>query len=220
MKEIMIIGIHGFGRMRKEDFDFISIEMEKEQIKFYRFELFDEIKKPNWQAWVKTAYREIKPLCKEYDVILMGFSMGGVIATYLSRLLPIKKLILISPAFYYFGLDSGYRYTKRMIKMMLSKDDSFQHYIDERVLDAAHLKEFMKLVHYLRSSMKEVELPTLILQGSADEVIPVMTSKIVFHKIKSNDKQRILIEDGYHEFIRNKDYGGNAMPFIIDFITS
>ncbi|MEG0095398.1 MAG: YqiA/YcfP family alpha/beta fold hydrolase [Erysipelotrichaceae bacterium] len=220
MKEIMIIGIHGFGRMRKEDFDFISIEMEKEQIKFYRFELFDEIKKPNWQAWVKTAYREIKPFCKDYDVVLMGFSMGGVIATYLSRLLPIKKLILISPAFYYFGLDSGYRYTKRMIKMMLSKDDSFQHYIDERVLDAAHLKEFMKLVHYLRSSMKEVELPTLILQGSADEVIPVMTSKIVFNQIKTKDKKRILIDDGYHEFIRNKIYGGNAMPYIIDFLRS
>ncbi|MEG0520730.1 MAG: YqiA/YcfP family alpha/beta fold hydrolase [Erysipelotrichaceae bacterium] len=220
MKEIMIIGIHGFGRMRKEDFDFISIEMEKEQIKFYRFELFDEIKKPNWQAWVKTAYREIKPLCKDYDVVLMGFSMGGVIATYLSRLLPIKKLILISPAFYYFGLDSGYRYTKRMIKMMLSKDDSFQHYIDERVLDAAHLKEFMKLVHYLRNSMKEVELPTLILQGSADEVIPVITSKIVFNQIKTKDKKRILIDDGYHEFIRNKIYGGNAMPYIIDFLRS
>ncbi|MEG0423691.1 MAG: YqiA/YcfP family alpha/beta fold hydrolase [Erysipelotrichaceae bacterium] len=220
MKEIMVIGIHGFGRMRKEDFDFISIEMEKKQIKFYRFELFDEIKKPNWQAWVKTAYREIKPLCKDYDVVLMGFSMGGVIATYLSRLLPIKKLILISPAFYYFGLDSGYRYTKRMIKMMLSKDDSFQHYIDERVLDAAHLKEFMKLVHYLRNSMKEVELPTLILQGSADEVIPVITSKIVFNQIKTKDKKRILIDDGYHEFIRNKIYGGNAMPYIIDFLRS
>ena len=46
-------------------------------------------------------FDELNSKCETVDV--MGFSMGGALATYLSQTRKINKLILIAPANYYFN---------------------------------------------------------------------------------------------------------------------
>lgn len=65
-------------------------------------ELFDpeDPKDSNGILWANRALHVVeKELLKQRRVILGGFSMGGVIASWIASMLPVEKLILIAPAF-------------------------------------------------------------------------------------------------------------------------
>lgn len=50
------------------------------------------------------------------DVILIGFSMGGVIAAHLAAVKPVKKLILLAPAFNYINVGNAARFDHRLVQ--------------------------------------------------------------------------------------------------------
>lgn len=218
MKKQIIIGIHGFGKLRQDDFELMKKLMKEHHLEFHDFELFDGENKADWNTWIRIAYREIKSYCDDYEVILLGFSMGGVIATYLAGVLPIKKLILAAPAFYYIGFDSGYRYSKFCRAKASEGDHALQDYLRTRFLPSQYLKQFLQLVHYLRISSKRITQPILIMQGTHDEIVPLFASRYVYHQVKSKSRQRILIYQGTHEFLRDEICGREAMDLILNFI--
>ena len=56
----------------------------------------------HYQQWIDHAEAELDKLIETCDeVYVIGFSMGGLIASYLAANYPVKKLILLSAAAYY-----------------------------------------------------------------------------------------------------------------------
>lgn len=218
MRKTVIVAIHGFGGLRCRDFDAFASIVKEEGIEFYTFELFDGIREPDWTSWVERAYRGVKYYTQRYEVILMGFSMGGVIAGYLASRLPIKKLILVSPAYYYIGIDNAYRYIKKMAAIASEGEAEIIQYIEERFLDSDYVKEFIKLIHYLRHQAKSITIPTLILQGTKDEIVPVLSSWKMYQDIASKQKERYLIDRGTHEILRNPLHAHQAYIHIMNFL--
>ena len=59
----------------------------------------------NYKDWVQRCEAKLSLAIKENpNVILIGFSMGGVIASYLASIYKVQSLILCAPAFEYLDI--------------------------------------------------------------------------------------------------------------------
>lgn len=104
----VIITIHGYGRRRSNEFDNFAQWGQQDGfdiVQFDMYDLFDE-QDHDWMQWVSRA-KEVVDSYKDSgrDIYLAGFSMGGVIASYLAVVCSVKRLLLLAPAFSYMNVD-------------------------------------------------------------------------------------------------------------------
>ena len=141
-----------------------------------------------YQEWIKASEEMIDSLIKDgyRRIYLIGHSMGGVIATYLSSKYPqVKKLVLAAPAFNYLvveGESSTMDKFKSGINMVINndRDEVFTRFLK---LPITSFSEFTKLVDKYKASYKDVNVPTLILQGDKDTLVPIKSSKELYENL-------------------------------------
>ena len=132
----VIITIHGYGRRRSHEMDNLAAWAKDERVDVIQFDLYDLFDEEDCdpKQWLMRAESVVRTQCaRKLPVYLVGFSMGGVIASWLASRYPIEKLALIAPAFTYLDLGKAAGYLKkgtRMIfasseKRVLSTADSF-----------------------------------------------------------------------------------------------
>ena len=51
------------------------------------------------------------------------------------------------------------------------------------------VKEFMSLVEECQDLPSKIDIPTLIIQGSNDKIVPIISSEYVYDNLKSKDKR-------------------------------
>ena len=107
-----------------------------ELISFDMYDLTDE-KDCDWQQLVSNGAKAqlTQAQLSKRPIYLLGFSMGGVIASYLATCYPVVKLILIAPAFNHFHLEN---YTNMVIKgasglISSSKNDAKHHCLNHSI---------------------------------------------------------------------------------------
>ena len=98
----VVITIHGLGKRMHHQFDSISDFLRKNGYDVIQFDLFDydNYQDVDYKIWIERAEQQVREAQKKYhnNIVLFGYSMGGVIATYLATVFPVKKLILSAPA--------------------------------------------------------------------------------------------------------------------------
>ena len=63
----------------------------------------------------------------------------------------------------------------------------------------------MKLVEENQDLPSKIDIPTLIIQGSNDKIVPIISSEYVYDNLKSKDKRIILVEGVTHDIFRSKE---------------
>lgn len=150
-------------------------------------------KTAKYQEWIKASEEMIDSLIKDgyRSIYLIGHSMGGVIATYLSSKYPqVKKLVLAAPAFNYLvveGESSTMDKFKSGINMVINndRDEVFTRFLK---LPITSFNEFTKLVDKYKDSYKDVNVPTLILQGDKDTLVPIKSSMELYENLPVKEK--------------------------------
>ena len=178
-----------------------------------RFDVFEytlpghkrNLSKATSLEWIKSSEEMIEWLIsKGYNKIyLVGHSMGGVIATYLaSKYKEIKKLVLAAPAFHYLDVkDKNLNITgslKAIPKVIKTYggDEIISRMLK---LNITAIGEFMTLVRDYYDYPKEVKCPTLIIQGTNDNLVPLTSSKYVYDNLASNKKDIVYIDGATHD---------------------
>lgn len=178
-----------------------------------------------YEEWLKAAEESLQKLKTEYDVIyLIGFSMGGMIAAYLAGKFEVQKLVLLATAgkifsFKQMTLDVGEAIADHM-KGDLSENENFARYSKKvgQVPLRANI-EFLKLIKYTRSYLKEIEVPVFIAQGRQDELVPHRTVHYLDKEISSKEKEVVLFEQSKHLICLGEDKDVlNSMVY--NFLTS
>jgi alpha-beta hydrolase superfamily lysophospholipase len=59
--------------------------------------------------------------------------------------------------------------------------------------------EFRKMNRYLQENVEQIVLPTLILQGGADEIVSPEGARHLHLRLTNSEKKLITYEDHYHE---------------------
>lgn len=207
----ILIAIHGFGDMRQENFRNLIEWTQDADYELITFDLYDMTPHPVWTDWLKKAIEVVKSIdFMECQVTILGFSMGGVIASYLSDKFPIHKLILIAPSFKVYGVKQVLSYCSDF----KFKEGAKPEINDRDKVLLEYSIEFAKLINMLRPYQKKISVPVLIIQGSADDVVPPIISKQTYHKVKHIQKRLYLIPEGPHELLEDERVGKEVFDMI------
>lgn len=198
----ILITIHGYGRRRKHEFDNLALWGKKdgyEIIQFDMYDLFDE-NDNDWMNWISKA-KEVVDTYKDSgrDIYLIGFSMGGVIASYLASTCEIKKLILLAPAFQYMNVENITGIiTKSAVSLWTNEKK------EEIVIPKSFYTTFTEIIKNLKKYIAYVDCPILMIHGDQDEVISVKSSINAFDKIAHLKKKLIILHNGQHRLLMDE----------------
>ncbi|GGB55595.1 alpha/beta fold hydrolase [Virgibacillus dakarensis] len=156
------------------------------------------------KRWIQAAENTLEQMLEKYDEIyLIGFSMGGMIASYLAAKYNVTKLVLLAPAGKYLSFTQICRDIGGVVadglRGTLNKNKLYLHY--KRKLGAVPFKanlEFLKLVKYTKPYLKKVDTPVLIAQGQQDGMVPYKTAYYLEKEITSKQKEIVFFERSRH----------------------
>ncbi|PLR77363.1 carboxylesterase [Bacillus sp. V3-13] len=158
----------------------------------------------HYKQWIEHAEKELQMLLKKCDkVYVIGFSMGGIIASYLAVHYPVAKLVLLSAAAYYvnpkqLASDIGIM-VKDAVKGNLSENELFLRYKQKIISTPLSATiQFRRLVASIRPLLKQVQIPTFIAQGEADGIVPVKSARYLYDKIGTNHKDIKYVSNSGH----------------------
>lgn len=199
----VIITVHGYGRRRKHEFDNLALwgkEDGYDIVQFDMYDLFDE-NDNNWQNWVRRAKETVEHyIFEKRPIYIIGFSMGGVIASYLAATCKVERLILLAPAFQYLNVEN---ITNILVSgatgLLNNKKEK-----DEVELPKAFYSTFTEVIKNLKPYIKEVSCPILFIHGDEDEVIPVKSSIQAFEKLPHNQKKLFIVHQGSHRLLMDQ----------------
>ncbi|MEK4427300.1 alpha/beta hydrolase [Solibacillus sp. FSL K6-1523] len=162
----------------------------------------------NWLMDAEIAYRR---LAKQVDeIIIVGFSMGGVIAMYLATRYKVKKLVLLSAAAKYISpsqLVKDFRLvaTDAMHKNLQDNELFARYKFKFLNVPFSATVEFMKVVQKTAPYIKNIKCPTFIVQGLLDGIVPSQTARILHDQIQSKEKLLYLSACGKHHICYSDD---------------
>ena len=157
-----------------------------------------------YQEWIIHAEEELKKLMHSCDVVyVIGFSMGGMIASLLAAQYPVDKLVLLSAAAYYLNPRQMASELKMIVmdslRGKLSDNELFQRYlrkIKETPITATI--QFRRLVSFIKPFLPQIEVPTLIAQGECDGIVPPKSAEYLYRTIGAKQKKLTFIKNSKH----------------------
>lgn len=170
------------------------------------------LKGHTYKEWISHAEQELLLLMKEVDeVYVIGFSMGGVIASYLAAKYEVKKLVLLSAAVYYVNPKQLAVDVKNMIKDLfggkINNNELFNRY-KKKIVETplSSTIEFRKLVKEIKPYIQKLNMPVLIVQGECDGIVPVKSAFYLYNTIPSKQKELHLLPCSKHHVCHGDDY--------------
>lgn len=164
-----------------------------------------------YQEWIATAELALLGLLDRNDtVVIIGFSMGGMIAAYLAAKHKVERVVLLSAAGKYISIPQMYKDVCGMCvdacNGNLSTNELFLRY--KRKLKQTYFissLEFMKCVKFTRPYLKQVKCPVLIIQGELDGMVPRKAALYLDHEIPSSDKEVVFLKQSKHLICHGDD---------------
>ena len=132
--------------------------------------------------------------------------MGGVIAARLAtQYKQIKKIVFVAAAFRYLAFKNG---DFDLIKSIKKTTEAMQEYGSDEVITRllkmplATLHEFANLVKNNQDVLKKIKIPTLIIQGNNDNLVPLETADFIYKSIPAQDKEILVYNGVNHDVFR------------------
>src|SRR5690554_2212581 len=128
-----------------------------------------DMKNADYKDWIASAEKELTILMEKTDrIVIVGFSMGGLIAVNLACKYDIKAIITINTPIYYWNLK----------RILLNICDDIKnkrlHYI-KRYIDAKKSSPLISMINFLRllnstkPRLSNIRCPFLIIQTKDDD---------------------------------------------------
>jgi len=208
-----ILIIHGFAGGTYDQENLANFLEKNSKFDVYTFTLPGHEKRcfktVKYETWVDKAEKQLKSLI-DYgyrDIYLVGHSMGGVIATHLAlKYKCVKKLVLAAPSFKYFLSDD----LSTVDKLKNSIGALKKHEMDEVLtrflkLPLSSLSEFSKLVSKYKNIYLGINVPTMIIHGNVDTIVPIESSKEIYDTIPCEKKQFLCLDNISHDIFQEVD---------------
>ena len=198
-----------------------------------------EIYTVKYQDWLCFVEEKFLELTKKYEnIFASGICLGAVLSIYLAIKFPdkLKGIIPCSTTLYLDGwrlpwyrifmplglatiLRFYYNYpecephgiknekTRAVIKKLLAKSD-----VGMNEFPMTGFYELLKLSKYIRRNLSKITTPVLLFHSKEDDLTSTKSAEIVYNKISSKDKEKIILYNSYHmifydnekEFVFNK----------------
>lgn len=212
--------VHGYGVRRTIEFVPLRDYFEALGYRVVTPELFDQTneKDIDASAWIKRAQDGLEELISQNETIwLVGFSMGGVIASHLAANYKVQRLVLLAPAFEYMTLKAVFDKVEEVARNVIKKTE--KPVSEYPPLPDAFFPVFRETIALCKDSINLVLCPVLILHGSVDQTIPIISSKSAYAKIPHAEKLLMVIENVPHRILDEPGLNQDVLKIILDFFT-
>ena len=206
----------------------------------------NEIYTVKYQDWLEFVENKFMEISEKYEnIFVSGICLGAVLSIYLAIKFPnkIKGIIPCSTTLYLDGwrlpwykilmplglstiLRFYYNYpecephgiknekTRAVVKKLLAKSD-----VGMNEFPMTGFYELLKLSSYIRKNLYKVTTPTLLFHSKDDDLTSPKSAEIVYNKISSKDKEKIILYNSYHMIFydNEKEY---VFEKIAEFINS
>lgn len=161
--------------------------------------------------WLKDAEIAYMRLAKKVDeIIVVGFSMGGLIAMYLAKRYKVKKMVLLSAAAKYISPSQLLKDIKVMAtdayRRNLEDNELFKRYQHKlKNVPLSATIEFMKIVNIIAPYYRSIQTPVYIVQGQLDGIVPFHTAQYLFDVLGAKDKHLYFSRNAKHHVCFSDD---------------
>ena len=207
-----VLIIHGFAGGTYDE-ESIANYLELKGFDVYSFTLpgheksfFNKVTKEDWINSVK-EHLEMLIKNKYKNIYVIGHSMGGVLATYLAvNYKEVKKIILAAPAFKYLTFEED---NFNFINALKNSPQLFKDYEKDEIISrilhfkTSVIKEFMQLVDESQELPSKIKCPVLIIHGDKDIIVPLKSSKYIYHIIPVKNKHLMVLKDVNHDIFKS-----------------
>lgn len=215
--------IHGFGARRTHEFDTLKAYFEPLGYEVIHPDLFDQTHLDDMDAkqWIQRAEAPLKDLLKANPrIILIGYSMGGVIASDLARRYPVERLVLIAPGFEYITAKAVIETVGDKARQILRRPDNVVVQGAYPELPDHFTNTFREVVARCKDSISQVYCPVLIFHGTHDQTIPVRSSDYAYEQIPHKRKRLFILKNVPHRILDEKDINQDVFKIMHDFINA
>lgn len=163
------------------------------------------------EIWMMEAEQALRLLQKQVDrVFVVGFSMGGLIALYLSLRYKIDRLVLLSASAKYIKgvqiLEDVKDIVADVVQGNLSTN-AFYHLYEYKLTHTPIRAaiEFMRVVKMVEPYYESVTVPVCIVQGKKDGIVPFTSAQYLYDRLGSEEKSMVTSECGKHLICYSED---------------
>jgi len=207
MKETAYLIIHGFNGSPKET-RYLADYLRRKNLDIHTVLLSGhggtkkELKNSSHTDWISSAERAVKSLLREYRrIVLIGFSMGGLISLHFAKMPKVDRIVLINTPIYFWNIKV---IAKDIFTGIVSRDFDRIKYYKGAVMRSS-LKssiDFLKILLMTKRMIGVIEKPVLIIQCKNDESVRFKSAGYI--KDKLGDSAVLQYYDGgCHQLFAN-----------------
>ncbi len=159
----------------------------------------------NYSDWIGSAEDDLIQLKNQCDkIIIIGFSMGGLIALNLAIKHPIHALATLNMPVYYWDIG---RIFNNLFSDLKSKKNSYFKYYLKSVFQYPFvaLYNFKHLLTQTKKILPLIDRPIFIAQGLLDDTVQYRSAEYVFDSVSSPIKQLKFYENSNHLICHSPD---------------
>lgn len=227
MKKAVFL-IHGF-LTGKEDFAPLNSFLSEHYELVYFFSLPGHANKILSEFTVKDTLKnlleEFDGIKDEYDYIdVIGYSLGGALASFLANKREFNKLVLLSPANKFLNYKVPFfkgKYYLQHLKESFFDDNRRKNFLKESLSEEIYalkltafnvlnkditkaINTFLLLIDYINNHVKAINNEIIIIWGELDEIVPIQSIKYLFSKCKNKNKSVHVIDNIGHMMLYSK----------------
>ena len=164
--------------------------------------------------WITAVTQDVAKLASESEkVYVIGCSMGGVLALYLSSIFPLNGCIVGGTVLKFknsFTVNYLNTIICKILKISKKKDTSKNTlpvtFYGYSAYPLIALNEFKKLNKIVRQRMSKIKNPTFIIHSNIDRLSTDENITIIQNSIKSENPELLIVERAHHNlFDKNPD---------------
>ena len=197
MEKKKILCLHGFGKRRGKQFESVR-EAFGDCFEILSPDYYELNKEDaSCERWLNNV-KEILEEHKEEKPVVIGFSMGALIAAHFSKEYAFEKMIFLSP-----GLDDQ--------KFLEVKRNNPDPAVPDEYIDV-----FPEMLKRCLPDVEKIDCPVVIVAAKGDELIPYEFSQKYFDKIQNKEKKYRLLEGGSHTILDNPETKEKVLEILKD----
>ncbi|HET6786266.1 MAG TPA: YqiA/YcfP family alpha/beta fold hydrolase [Erysipelotrichaceae bacterium] len=213
--------VHGFGVRRTHEYNTLKEYFEALGFTVVIPEIFDQtqIDDINPDQWLNRVEEPlIKLISENKKILLIGFSMGGVIASYLASKFKVERLVLLAPAFEYITIKAIIDTVEGVARQIIKRPEIQSN--DYPPLPEPFTNTFKGIVAKCKESIKHVDCPVLIFHGTNDETIPLRSSDYAYESIYHLNKRLFILKNVPHRILDERLINKDVLRIIHEFFTN
>jgi carboxylesterase len=139
----------------------------------------EDLNRTGRHDWINSAQNQIEAVKSGYEhVVIIGFSMGGLIGTHFAAKKSADKLVLINTPFYFWNIPV-------ILRDVIALD--VKPYLESIAKTSVKSNiEFVKILEETKKIFCEVECPVLIIQCEHDETVPPQSADEIHKRINGS----------------------------------